>query len=180
MPDPAEQIEFIETVELSPSLRGEILSLCDAAYEEATAGYLSDIGTGIHLLLRDADGRLASHLMLVERQLQPAGLPPLRTAYVELVATEPALQRRGFATALLREVPRIAATYQLAALSPSDRQFYARLGWESWRGPLHVRTERGLLPTPDEEVMILRLPSTPPCLDLTRELSVEWRAGEVW
>jgi aminoglycoside 2'-N-acetyltransferase I len=56
---------------------------------------------------------------------------------------------------------------------------YARLGWELWRGPLFVRTDAGLMPTPDEEVMILRLPRTTP-LDLDSPLSAEWREGELW
>ena len=36
-----------------------------------------------------------------------------------------------------------------------------------------------LLPTPEEQVMVLRLPKTPP-LDLELPLSAEWREGEVW
>jgi hypothetical protein len=53
------------------------------------------------------------------------------------------------------------------------------LGWELWRGPLATRTDAGLVPTPDEEVMILRLARTP-ALSLDEPLSVEWRVGEVW
>lgn len=55
----------------------------------------------------------------------------------------------------------------------------ARLGWETWRGPLFIRTADGLLPTPDEDVMIRRLPRTP-ALDVTQSLSAEWRQGELW
>jgi aminoglycoside 2'-N-acetyltransferase I len=65
-------------------------------------------------------------------------------------------------------------------LSPFNVKFYERLGWELWRGPLFIRTEKGLIPSPtDEEVMIFRLPETPD-LDLTAPLSVEWREGEAW
>jgi hypothetical protein len=35
------------------------------------------------------------------------------------------------------------------------------------------------VPTPEERVMILRLPGTP-VLDDTQTLSVEWRPGEAW
>ena len=69
--------------------------------------------------------------------------------------------------------------YDIAALSPSDPAFYARLGWELWRGPLAVATDAGITPTPDEEVMILRLPKTPP-LDLHGTLVAPWRPGDVW
>ena len=68
---------------------------------------------------------------------------------------------------------------ELAALSPATEGLYARLGWRFWRGPLSIRTETGLIPTPDEQVMFLRLPKTPP-LDDTLPLSAEWRPGEVW
>ncbi len=57
--------------------------------------------------------------------------------------------------------------------------YYERLGWELWCGPLAIRTERGLVATPGEEVMILRLSKTP-ALDLDHRLTAEWRQGEVW
>jgi len=71
--------------------------------------------------------------------------------------------------------------YELAALSPFSVEYYERLGWERWRGPLFIRTKEGnLLPSlDDEEVMILRLPKTP-VLDLSAPLSAEWREGELW
>ena len=70
--------------------------------------------------------------------------------------------------------------YDLAALSPSDAGYYRRLGWELWRGPLFIRENGTLLPSPDdEEVMIYRLPKTP-ALDLHDSLSAEWRRGELW
>ena len=67
----------------------------------------------------------------------------------------------------------------LFASSPSFAVTYARLGWEFWRGPLFIRRADRLIPTPDEDVMILRLPKTPP-LDLEAPLSAEWREGELW
>jgi len=69
--------------------------------------------------------------------------------------------------------------FQLGALCPATPDLYARLGWVFWRGVLSIRESRGLLPTPDEKVMILRLPKTPP-LDLDAALAAEWRPGELW
>ena len=71
-----------------------------------------------------------------------------------------------------------AATVAQAALSPATEGLYARLGWRFWRGPLSIRSEAGKTPTPEEEIMFLRLPRTPP-LDETLPLSAEWRPGEV-
>jgi hypothetical protein len=77
--------------------------------------------------------------------------------------------------------------YDLAALCPADTRLYGHLGWEYWQGPLFIRQVpeppthlEGLIPTPEERVMVLRLPRTPP-LDMTQSLSAEWRpGGELW
>ena len=80
--------------------RAALLAMCDAAYGEPTRPYLDDIGPGsIFGPLRRGAG---SHLMWVTRRLQLAGMAPLRTAYVELVATAPEAQGRGYATRLPR------------------------------------------------------------------------------
>jgi aminoglycoside 2'-N-acetyltransferase I len=172
------RIEAVASAELAPPTRAAILTLCDRAYGEPMAPYLGAIGPGEHLV-GWRDGRVMSHLMWVDRQLQPAGMAPLRTAYVELVATAPEAQGRGFATELLQAFPGLAGGYDLAALSPATENLYVRLGWRFWRGPLSIRTDAGLVSTPDEQIMILRLPRTPP-LDETAPLSAEWRLGDVW
>ena len=79
----------------------------------------------------------------------------------------------------MRRLAREIANYDLGALSTGTPEFYAPLGWEPWRGPLYVRQDGEARPTPDEEIMILRLPGTPP-LDLEAPLSCDWREGEVW
>ena len=57
--------------------------------------------------------------------------------------------------------------------------FYARLGWERWRGPTAMRADDGLVPTPDDTVMILRTPTTP-ALDTAALLIADYRAGQPW
>ena len=171
-------IERVSGPRMGTETREALLTLCDAAYGEPLRGYLGDIGPGEHLLGR-CDGVLVSHVMWVARRLQPTGMAPLRTAYVELVATAPEAQRRGYASRLLEAVPALVAEYELAALSPATEGLYTRLGWRFWRGPLSIRTGAGLVPTPDEQIMFLRLPRTPP-LDDTLPLSAEWRLGEAW
>jgi aminoglycoside 2'-N-acetyltransferase I len=163
---------------LTSEMTRQVRVLCDAAYGEDTAGYFEALGHGEHLLgLRE--GALVSHLMWVTRWLQVADAPPMRTAYVEMVATAPTEQRRGFATALLERLVPHVADYDVAALCPATDNLYARLGWRFWRGPLAARKDEELLATPDERVMLLELPRTP-TLDFDQPLSVEWRPGEVW
>jgi aminoglycoside 2'-N-acetyltransferase I len=171
-------IERVPSKALAPGMAAAIRTLCNAAYQADMKSYLRDIGPGEHLLGL-LDGVLVSHLMWVTRWLQPGRSAPLKTAYVELVATAPDTQRRGYATALLEHFAKQVGDYQLAALSPATDNLYARLGWRFWRGSLAVRKNGELLPTPEEQVMILPLALTPP-LDLDLPLSVEWRPGEVW
>ena len=164
--------------DLTSVYRAEIIRLCSAAYAESFAHLFEMLPGSTHVLAR-LDGKLVSHAAWVTRWLQPEREELLRTAYVEAVATVPEYQGRGFATAVMKELDAQIGSYDLGALSPSDAAFYERLGWELWRGPLAIRTESGLLPTPDEEVMILRLAGTPK-LDLSRGLTAEWRGGELW
>jgi aminoglycoside 2'-N-acetyltransferase I len=173
------QVDYIETAALVGDQRRAVLALCRAAYDEDLERYLADVGPGLHALAR-LDDMLVAHAMIVRRQLETAGRV-LQTAYVELVATHPSAQRRGHGSAVLQALAGQMDAYDIGALSPSDHRFYARLGWELWRGPLFVRTDDGVVPSPpDEQVMVLRLPRTPADLDVHAPLSVEWRPGEVW
>ena len=75
----------------------------------------------------------------------------------------------------------IAEGYELGALGTGVQPFYEALGWERWRGPTYVRTDRGRERTPDEDggILVLRTPLTP-ALDLDAPISCEWRIGDVW
>jgi len=163
---------------LTLAQKAEIISLCSAAYEENFDNLFETLPSSTHVLAC-LNGEFVSHAAWVTRWLQPDEGGVLRTAYVEAVATAPAYQRRGFATAVMREVQAHIGDYDVGGLSPFAVAFYERFGWELWRGPLAIRTEDGLLPTPDEEVMILRLEHTP-SLDVHAQLTAEWRSGELW
>ena len=112
--------------------------------------------------------------------LEAADVGRLRTAYVEVVATARNERGKGHAAALMTRLQSEVADFELAALSSAGSSLYRRLGWETWRGGLFVRTEQGLSPTPGDEVLIYRLPRTPADLDLGADLSVERRPGELW
>ncbi len=164
--------------ELSSTDRAAVNELCSRAFETDFAPLLNTFREPTHVLAK-FDGVLVSHALWVTRWLQAGRGPLLRTAFVEAVATEPTYQGQGYATQVMRAVQTAIADYDLAGLSTGSPDFYARLGWQSWRGPLFVRTEVGLLATPTDSVMILLLPHTPP-LDLDGPLSAEWRVGELW
>jgi GNAT superfamily N-acetyltransferase len=172
------EVVAIPAARLAPADRDAIVALCSAAYEEPFAVYLDMFADPVHIITQSA-GRIISHACIVTRWVQPAGHRPLRTAYVEAVATLPGEQGNGHASRILAAIPALVADFEIAALSPSEAGFYARLGWESWLGPLAVRMADRLEASIDEEVMILRLPLTPP-LDLSALLSIEFRDGEIW
>jgi aminoglycoside 2'-N-acetyltransferase I len=172
-------LEVKQTGSLLAAEAAEVRALCCEAYQENLSGLLADLGPGVHVLGR-AEGALVTHAMWIPRPLRAGARPPLLSAYVEAVATRPAFQRRGLASAVMRRLAHEIGSHDLGALCPSDESFYARLGWERWRGPLFVERTGLLEPTPEETVMVLRLPRTPPDLDLDAPLSAQWRPGEVW
>ena len=178
------RFEVVTAEALDDTGRAEIIKLCESAYGEDFTGLFEELPGSIHMLARDARGVLVSHAQWGTRWLQPAGHPVYRTAYVEDVATAPNQQRQGLATAVLRRVNDVLAadsTWELGALSPLNPAFYTRVGWELWRGPLAIRHNNGIEPTPpNERVMILRLPRTPATLVTASLLTAEWRASELW
>jgi aminoglycoside 2'-N-acetyltransferase I len=135
---------------------------------------------GTHFVL-DLDGEIVAHASVVERPLEIAGVP-LRTGYVEAVATRPDHQRRGLGSKVMRAVnAHIASDYELGALGTGSQRFYERLGWQIWQGPSGVRAERGVERTPDEDgfILVLVTPATPP-IRLTDPITCDWRPGDVW
>lgn len=172
------RIRILDSNELVPDLRESVRALCNRAYGTELRHLFATFTETTHVL-GYVGSTLASHAMWVTRLLHLVDGPLLRTAYVEMVATEPRFQRRGSATIVMQRLARAITNYDLGALCPAEPEVYERLGWIFWRGPLFIRTQESLFPTPEERVMILRLPKTPP-LDLDRPLSAEWRDGELW
>ena len=126
------------------------------------------------------DGEIVAHGLVVERALE-IDHHPMRTGYVEAVATTPLRQGRGHGTSVMRAIgDEIRARFELGALGTGSHGFYERLGWETWAGPSSVRTPEGERRTPDDDgyIMILRTRSTPP-LHPGAPISCEWRPGDV-
>lgn len=135
---------------------------------------------GLHLVVVEAGVPIA-HASIVERAIQAAEAP-FRTGYVEAVATHPARQRQGLGSLLMERVGQaLRQDFEMGSLSTSLPDFYARFGWERWRGPTFVRSGSDLARTADEDdgVMVLRFgPSED--VDLTASISCETRPGDDW
>jgi aminoglycoside 2'-N-acetyltransferase I len=97
-----------------------------------------------------------------------AGERELRCGYVEAVAVRADRRRAGVGSALMAAVEAvIARDYELGALSATDAgaPLYASRGWRRWEGPL--RPEH-------DTVYVLG------DVDVTGELTCDWRAGDLW
>ena len=179
------RLRVLPSEEIEPDLFAELTALCEAVFAEPFAAVWERIGPGIHVIASHA-GRVTSHAMIIDRRIYLGHEPDqaLDVGYVENVATWPALQRSGHGTAVMREINRlIGEEYALGGLSTGSNGFYARLGWEAWRGPTYVRMldgERVRSADEDGDVMILRTPRTPADLDTTGPIAIDWRAEEPW
>ena len=173
-------ITSARTEELDADTRASIIHVCRSAHQEDDFVRLFSYipSGGIHVLAHHGP-ELVSHAVATTRWLQPEGLPLLRTAYIDAVATLPAYQGHGIGSAVMRHLATVIADFEIACLETDRESFYARLGWEIWRGPLAGRRGSELLPTPDQTgIMILRLALTPP-LDLDSLLVIEYN-GRIW
>ena len=75
----------------------------------------------------------------------------------------------------------IKGAHELGALASSDEgiPFYAARGWQRWRGKSFAMTPAGVIRTADEDDAIFVLPVAE-TLDLSEDLTCDYRAGELW
>ncbi len=178
------RLRRVATADLMAPEIDEIRRLLWAAFGSGEEGMTEDdwehaLG-GVHFVL-DLDGEIVAHASVVERVLHVDDRP-LKTGYVEAVATALDHQGMGFGSRTMKDVGAyIRDGFELGALGTGRHNFYERLGWQTWAGPSSVRTEDGERPTPDDDGYILVL-STPtsPALDPSTPISCEWRPGDVW
>ena len=175
-------LKSLKTEELDADTRNAIIHVCVTAHQEEDFKNLFSYvpSGGWHFLALQGE-QLVSHAMVTTRWLQPEGQPLLRTAYVDAVATLPAAQGRGHGSALMRYLAgKIGDEFVIGCLETDRVEFYERLGWETWRGPLAGRSEQGLIPTPEQKgIMVLRLSQTP-ALNLDSTLTIECQEERIW
>lgn len=135
---------------------------------------------GMHAFAWDGD-TLVGHGAIVARRLVHGGRA-LRAGYVEGVAVHANHRRRGVASALMTALERIArGGYDLGALSASEAAvpLYVGRGWQRWQGATWAMTPKGPERTEDDDDAVYVLPVTA-SLDLTGDLTCDWRDGDVW
>lgn len=172
------ELSIVPTNALSGPTRDAIVAMCTRAFERDFGSLFGFVTDSMHLLVYQ-QGALIGHACWATRSLQPEGYAPLRSAYVDAVAVDPAFQGHGVGSVVIERLIAAIQTYDLGGLSTQRVSFYARLGWERWHGPTAMRTADGLVSTPDDTVMILRTPTTP-LLDTGTLLVADYRGGQAW
>jgi aminoglycoside 2'-N-acetyltransferase I len=166
-------------------LDSEVLQAARALMDDAFGGEFEEddwehaLG-GIHAIAWDG-GELIGHASVVQRRLLHGGAV-LRAGYVEAVAVRADRRRRGYGAALMDRLERvIRRAYDLGALGATGdgAALYLARGWQRWEGPTSALTPSGIQRTADEDGFIYVLPVDAP-LDLTGELTCDWREGDVW
>ena len=174
-------LRTMRTHELDAGARRRVVRLCVDAHDEQDFENLFSYlpPEGLHVLAFLGE-RLVGHAVVTTRWLQAGDGPPMRTAYVDAVATAPSEERRGIGSAVMRHLASVVDDFDIACLETDRVGFYERLGWREWPGPLGGRSAEGPIPTPDQTgVMILRLRRTPP-LDTRELLTVEAHPARIW
>jgi aminoglycoside 2'-N-acetyltransferase I len=135
---------------------------------------------GVHALVWEGS-ELIGHASVIQRRLLHDGRA-LRTGYVEGVGVRSDRRGRGHGTAMMTALERVLRrAYDLGALGATDEaaHFYASRGWELWQGPASALTPAGVKRTKDDEGAIFVFGLGIP-LDLSGELTCDWRDGDVW
>jgi len=135
---------------------------------------------GMHALAWDG-AELIGHASLVQRRLLHAGRA-LRAGYVEGLGVRPTRRGHGHGAALMAALERVVrGAYQVGALSTTEQAagFYTARGWLAWQGRSGALTPTGIIRTPDDDDGIYVLPCDVP-LDLTGDLTCDWRDGDLW
>ena len=174
-------VRTAHTADLDAATLTAARALLDAVF----AGEMSDhdwdhaLG-GVHALVWEGD-ELVAHASVVQRRLVHGGRA-LRAGYVEGVGVRVDRRRRGHGAAVMEAVERVVrGAYELGALGATEEAaaFYAARGWQLWRGPTSALTPGGIVRTEQEDGSIYVLPAAAP-LDLSGELSCDWRDGDLW
>jgi aminoglycoside 2'-N-acetyltransferase I len=176
------EVRTAHTAELDSATLGAARALLDAVFgeDEMTDDDWEHALGGVHALVWDGE-ELIGHASVVQRRLLHGGRA-LRTGYVEAVGVRADRRRRAHAAAMMQTLERVVrGAYELGALSAADEAgaLYRSLGWQLWRGPASALTPTGIRRTEEEDGGIYVLPVTAR-LDLSGELTCDWRDGHVW
>jgi len=175
------ELRTAHTADLDPVTLQAARALLDEVFngELAETDWEHALG-GVHALVCDGPV-LIGHGSVIQRRLLHQGRS-LRAGYVEAVAVRADRQGEGHGAALMGALERVLrGAYDLGALGATDEGagFYAARGWKLWRGPSSALTPDGIRRTTEADgcLYVFELAVS---LDLSGELTCDWRDGDVW
>lgn len=175
------EVVTAHTADLDPAMLAAARALLDSVFaDDITEHDWEHALGGIHALVFERDEPIA-HGSVVQRRLLHGGRA-LRAGYVEGVAVRADRRRRGHGAAVMDALERVVrGAYDLGALGASEEgeELYRSRGWKQWQGPLFALTPDGVIRTEEEDGGVYVLPVNVP-LDVSGELTCDWRDGDVW
>jgi aminoglycoside 2'-N-acetyltransferase I len=172
---------LLATADASDELLTELRSFLVEAFAGDFAPEDWEHALGGRHAVATEDGVVVAHAAVVPRRLAVSDTE-LRTGYVEAVATAAGRRGRGLGARVMTAIGAVVrAEFEMGALSTGRHGFYARLGWERWRGPTFARHGAEVVRTAqdDDGVMVLRFgPSA--SVDLRASLTCDGRPGDDW
>jgi aminoglycoside 2'-N-acetyltransferase I len=173
-------VRTAHTAELDAVTLRAARALLDDVFADMTDHDWEHALGGVHALAWEGV-ELIGHASVVQRRLVHGGRA-LRTGYVEGVGVRADRRRRGHGGAMMDALERVVrGAYDLGALGATDEaaDFYAARGWKLWQGPSSALTPTGIKRTEEDDGCIYVLPVTD-ALDLSGELTCDWRDGDLW
>jgi aminoglycoside 2'-N-acetyltransferase I len=177
---PVTEVRTAHTSELDAATLTAARALLDHVFDDMAGHDWEHALGGVHALVWEGP-ELIGHGSVIQRRLL-AGGRALRTGYVEAVGVRADRRGRGHGAALMDALERVLrGAYELGALGATDAgaAFYAARGWRLWQGPSSALTPAGIKRTQDEDGCIHVFPLGVP-LDLSGELTCDWREGDLW
>ncbi len=174
------ELRIAHTADLDTATRKAARALLDDVFDDMTDDDWEHALGGVHALVWEG-AELIGHASVIQRRLLNGGRA-LRTGYVEAVGVRADRRGRGHGAAMMDALERVVrGAYELGALGATDAGavFYVPRGWQLWQGPSSALTPAGIKRTEEEDGCIYVLPVEVP-LDLSSELTCDWRDGDPW
>ena len=168
------------TSELDAAALTAVRGLLDAVFDGLHEDDWDHALGGVHALVWERD-EIVGHASVVQRRLLHRGRA-LRAGYIEAVAVRADRRRRGYGAAVMAALEGvIRGAYDVGALSATDdgAALYVARGWKQWQGPTSALTPEGVQRTEEEDGCVYVLPAGAE-LDLSAELTCDWRDGDLW
>ncbi|MGH3685442.1 MAG: GNAT family N-acetyltransferase [Pseudonocardiaceae bacterium] len=174
------EVRTAHTADLDVATRAAARALLDEVFEDMTDHDWEHALGGVHALVWEG-AELIGHASVIQRRLLHGGRA-LRTGYVEGVGVRADRRGHGHGAAMMTALERVVrGAYDLGALGAADEAagFYAARGWKLWQGATSAFTPTGIVRTVEGDFCIHVFPLAVQ-LDLSGELTCDWRDGDLW